>query len=360
MRSVTMKMKPLGRLTVGLFLVVTALGAIGCSDPGYAFYAVTGQLDLVSRMRPVGDVLADGSLTDEQQAKMRLMQDIRNYAANDLKLRVGDSYTSYLDTGGDPIAYNLSASAKDSLNPVTWSFPFAGTVPYLGFFHLPEAQAYRDGLVNQGYDTVLYGVEAYSTLGTFPDPITTTMLERSEAFLADLIFHESTHNTVWRVNDTTFNENVASFVARAGAIIYLTEKYGASSDVVTAAENGYHDGDLYNGYLTDLYWELRDFYASGLSSAEKIAGRATIFADAERRFTDEVQPKMIKPEAYDWVKSLELNNAWILANARYNSDLSAFQAVYNATGQDFAAALQIFAGASQSDNPIDYLWNATK
>jgi predicted aminopeptidase len=360
MRSAMGQTRLLGRFGIGLSLCVPALAAIGCSDPGYAIYAVGGQLDLISRARPIQDVLDDGSLTPEQQATVQDILAIRGFAANDLQLRVGDSYTSYLDTGGDPVAYNLSAAAKDSLTPVTWTFPIAGTVPYLGFFHMSEARDYQDRLVAQGYDTVLYGVEAYSTLGTFPDPITTTMLARTEVFLADLIIHESTHNTVWRQNDTDFNENVATFVGRTGAILYLTDKYGGDSQTVIDAQHAYQDADLYNTYLSDLYVRLQTFYGSDLTPEQKLFGRAGIFAEAQHRFADEVLPQMYNPDNFQWVTTLEINNAWILANARYNSDLSAFQAVYDSTGGDFAAALQIFMDATQAADPIAYLRNAAR
>ncbi|MGB9623226.1 MAG: aminopeptidase [Phycisphaerae bacterium] len=342
---------------IALWLVVPALAATGCSDPGYALYAVSGQLALASRVRPLQDVMNDGSLSQEQVAKVQEILQIRDFAANELHLNVGNNYTVYLDTGGAPIAYNLSASAKDSLTPLTWTFPFAGTIPYIGFFHEAEAKAYQGRLVDQGYDTVLYGVESYSTLGIFPDPISTTMLTRSEAFLADLIIHELTHNTVWCDNNTEFNENAASFVGRVGGLLYLSRKYGADAPVVIQARQGYEDGDVYQSFLSDLYLRLHDFYASDLSAEQKIAGRADIFADAQRRFAEEILPQMHDPASYEWVKPLELNNAWILVNARYNRDLSAFQAVYDATGQDFGATLRILLDAAASDDPVGYLRN---
>ncbi len=343
-----------GGLVMILAVAVLATAA-GCSDAPYAFYAVVGQLDLVCRTRPLDQVLSDGTLNEAQRAKVREILAIRDFAANRLGLHVNDSYTAYLDTGGQPVAWNLSASAKDSLTPVLWTFPLAGAIPYLGFFDRQTAADYQLGLVAQGYDTVLYPVEAYSTLGLFADPITTTMLERSEAFLADLLIHESTHNTVWRHGSTDFNENAATFVGRIGAILYLSEKYGADSDVVTETRQKNHDEDLYNRSLSDLLVRLTDYYASDLPSADKIAGRAAVFEESKRRFIEEIRPQMHYPENYDFVLTLNYNNAWVLVNARYSSDLSAFQAVYDAVGQDFARALEIFLAAAGTDDPFAYL-----
>jgi len=333
--------------------------AAGCSDPAYALYAVRGQLHLVSRTRPIDWVLASGSLTEEQRAKIALIQDVRDFAA-EIGLNVAGSYTTFLDTGGEPVAYNLSASAKDSFTPYTWTFPFAAEIPYLGFFGFEEARRYQENLVARGYDTVLYPVASYSTLGVFPDPITSAMLEYTETYLVDLVIHEVTHNTIWRENDTDFNENVATFVAEAGAVAYLTRENGADSDVVRRVLDEYNDADVYNEFLADLYARMSDYYASDLSREEKIEGRSALFAEAKQRFRDEYLPRMHRPEDYDWVETLNINNAWILLNARYNADLSAFEAVYEFTDRDFGATLQIFRQAASSNDPIGYLQDAVK
>lgn len=341
----------------GAFVCLLAVAA-GCSDPGYAFYAVTGQLGLMARARPIDQVLADGMLTEAQKAKVQELLAIRDYAAKALRLRVGDSYTTYVDTGDEPVAFNLSASFKDSLTPVTWEFPFVGRTPYLGFFDRQEALDYQSRLVSKGYDTLVYSVEAYSTLGLFPDPITTSMLSRTESYLADLLFHECTHNTVWRDGDTDFDENAAVFLGRVGTLKYLAERYGDDSAVVIEAQRRYHDEDLYNAALSRLFEELTEFYASDRTSAEKIDGRAALFEETRRRFREEVQPQMFEPQGYDYLQTLNINNAWVLLNARYNNDLEVFEAAYEAVGRDYDRMLDLLLEAAASSDPIAFLRSA--
>lgn len=328
---------------------------VGCSDPGYALYAVRGQVDLVARAQQIQKVLGRESLTDEQRERVRLILDIRDFAAKDLGLKVGANYTTYVDTGGKPVAYNLSASAKDSFTPVTWTFPLAGTTPCLGFFTLEEGKKYQSDLVKKGYDTVLYAVPSYSTAGLFSDPITSSMLNESDAELADLIVHESTHATIWKNNATEFDENLATFVARTGAIAYLTSRHGADSDIVRRARHRYEDAEQYNGFVAGLFAQMRGYYANDLTSAEKIAGRTALFEHALQRFRTEVQPRMHDPKVYERLDAGKLNNAWILLNARYNNDLSAFAAVYVCVDQDCRQALRIFADAARTADPIAYL-----
>lgn len=332
--------------------------AAGCSDPQYAMEAVIGQLTLMSRAEPIQLVMDDPTLTEAQRAKIALITGIREYAAHTIGLNVGRSYTTYVDTGGGPVAYNLSASARDAFAPVKWTFPVVGAVPYLGFFDRRRAEEYRERLESLGYDTVLYEVGAYSTLGMFADPITSDMLDDDEAALADLLIHELTHNTVYRVGDTTFSENVAAFVGRVGALQYLRDKYGVDSPQVARALDRYADIDLYNGFIADLYVRLAQLYGSELPSDQKIAARQEIFDHCVERFRTEIQPRMRRPEDFDWVAGMEVNNAWLLLHARYNADYSAFEAAYQAVGADLVAAIKIFRQAAASDDPIAYLWRS--
>jgi predicted aminopeptidase len=339
-----------------LVLPCLLLPAAGCSrDMQYAFHAVTGQLNLVSRAVPVDRVLANGSLDEAQRAGLETILDVRRFAVDELGLNGNRNYTTYVDNGDQPVAWNLSAASKDSLSPYVWTFPFVGPIPYIGFFSFDEAKAYQQQLVGEYYDTILYPVESYSTLGLFPDPITSAMLGHTDIELSDLLIHELTHGTIWSNADRDYNENVATFVGRIGAIRYLSQRYGEDSEIVKSALDRYHDMELHNDFLSQLRRRLEDFYASDLPREEKIAGRDAIFDDAHRQFREEIQPQMVHPELYDWVHDLKFNNAWILLNARYNRSIADFQAVYDSVGGDFAQALRIFSDAAATTDPIAYL-----
>jgi predicted aminopeptidase len=337
--------------------VSLAAAAAGCSDPAYAWYAVLNQLEMMTRVRPVDQVLADGSLTPEQQDKLRLVLEIRHYVANDLHLNVGNSYTTYLDTGGAPVAWDVSASPKDRLESVTWTFPLVGSIPFLHFYSREFAIARQAELVAQRYDTVLYSVAAFSTLGLFSDPILSTMLDTTEADLVDLLAHEATHATIARVNDANFSENVAVATGRAATYRYLTEKYGPDSPELLDAQQRNHDLDLYNQFLADVRAELEWYYASDAPRSEKIIGREVIFDESRQRFADEFQPKMFFPDRYNWIADFKFNNAWLLLNARYNGDLPLFNAVFEQN--DFATALGILADASVAPDWRAYLRDVT-
>jgi predicted aminopeptidase len=77
---------------------------------------------------------------------------------------------------------------------------------------------------DRGYDVFVGGVEAYSTLGYFKDPVLNTFLHRSDHELAELIFHELTHAKVFISGDTDFNEAFATANAEDGVRRWLRSK----------------------------------------------------------------------------------------------------------------------------------------
>ena len=81
-----------------------------------------------------------------------------------------------------------------------------------------------DRLKKKGYDVFIGGVEAYSTLGYLADPVLNTFLHRSDAELAELIFHELTHAKVFIPGDTDFNEAFATANAEDGVRRWLRSK----------------------------------------------------------------------------------------------------------------------------------------
>ena len=343
-------------LTPALLLSSLSLLSGACGvDFGYLIPAAIGQIDLLRDSVPVSEAIAAGGLTDEQVAKLELIEEARRYARDAIGLNVEENYTRFYDSGGEPVAFNVSACRKDAFEPRWWSFPIVGTVPYLGFFDREAADAEFNELAAEGLDVFMYEIDAYSGLGYFPNPILSPMLRRSEVSLADTVFHELLHSTIWRPNDTSFNESLATFVGRTGAIQYFAECRPDRPELVREARETFEDTDRYSDFALSLFNELDIFYSSDLSSAVKVAGREAIYAAGRQRFAAEVQPLMNRPENYDWVAQLPANNAWMLSIRRYNLDLDVFAQVLTALGNDWAEALGLFHAAAQDSNPYVYL-----
>ena len=343
-----------GRCTVTLFVASVLLS--GCDGLFYVTHVVQGQLGVQGNLEDIDDVLASGRLTDEQQAKLELVVRARAFAVDTIGLDAGDSYTLYYDTGGDPLAFNLSAARADALEAVTWSFPFIGEVPYLAFFDEDYMREEKQKLVDQGYDVFSYELDAYSTLGLFDDPVRSTMLKRGDLSLCDTIIHELLHNTIYRANSTIFNESLANFVGRQGAIEFLEIEHEDDPTWAEDARAYYADIDVVNAFLAELYEELEDFYAQDITSEEKIAGREAVYQAARDRFVSEVQPTLNLPDTFAGYANLPSNNAWMLGHRRYNLDLDLFVEVYETVSHNWTQALAVYRRAADGDsNPYDYL-----
>jgi predicted aminopeptidase len=153
-----------------------------------------------------------------------------------------------------------------------------------------------------------------------------------------------------------FNESLATFVGRKGAVEFLTAESGAETNWPEVAIAFYADIDVVNAFLFDLYADLEAYYAQPLSSQELIAGREAVFQAARDRFVSEIQPTLTYPDSFSGYADLPTNNAWMLGHYRYNLDLEVFEAVYEAAGEDWAAALDVYqAAARASGDPFAYL-----
>jgi len=343
----------LTHLLAGLFACATCAG---CGvDFAYLLPAVAGQIDILLHTVPIEQAIADGNLSDEQVRKLVLVQDSRNYARDVIGLNVGDHYTRFYNAGDDAVAYNLSASRRDRFEPYVWTFPLVGSVPFLGFFDLAPAELRADELRDQGYDVFIYEVDAYYALGIFSNPILSPMLERPDESLIDTVIHELTHATMTRFGDTDFNESLATFVGRTGALAYLKDRYAAEPERQTLALARFEDNDRYSAFALELYQELDAYYRSDLPAEAKILGREAIYQAGRERFAAEVLPLMNIPENYAWVDRMPANNAFMLGIRRYNLDLAAFDAVFQAVNRDWSRALEVFAAAARADDAYAFL-----
>ncbi len=337
-------------------------GTCGCWI-SYGLHAGLGELGVLLGSEPIEDVLAEGDLDEDTRAKLEYVLDVRAYAVDVLGLNGGDSYTTFYDSHGQDVLYNVSACRKDELVARVWSFPIVGDFEYLGFFDEDKARARVERLEANGWDVFLYPPDGYSTVGWFVDPLFSAALYRDAIDLADLVIHELTHNTVFVSGDSVFNESLATFVGRTGAKNYLTGRFGADSDIVAIIAERWADTDLYNQFWIELYLALEAFYArEDLTSEQKIAQREDIFAEFKQRFEDEWLPAMNDPHRYGGVPYAEFDNALVMIQRRYNLDIELFQAVYDELGQDLAAAIRIFAASAGAPDPKQYLrdWVAAR
>jgi predicted aminopeptidase len=267
---------PRNRFAKGAALACAALALSGCFKVGYILQAGEGQLDLVCRARPIERVLDDPDtppdVKDELASVGRMKEFGKAYG-----LVPTSSYEDYVELDRPVAVWVVSAAPKLSLDPLTWSFPIVGSVPYLGWFDKDRAIEHAKSLAEEGWDVDLRGASAYSTLGFFDDPVLSSMLgDASDGYgdLADTILHESLHATVYVKGQTSFDEGLATFVGERLAEAYLVDRYGADSPEVRKYEEEKVQGRERQTRLIQAFKDLDALYRSRKSKAEKLAEKA--------------------------------------------------------------------------------------
>ncbi len=335
-------------------LLLALLTVLSACSPGYYLRAAWEQTKILNRRHPIASIVADTATDWETRNKLLLVLQARQYAADSLRLNAGDSYTLFARAESDTLVMVLSAAYKDRFAPHTWRFPIVGRVPYKGFFELRDAQKEQRKLEARGFDTYLRPSAAYSTLGWFNDPLLSTLLRYDEISLANTVIHELFHNTFYAPGQAVFNESLANFVGGRGAIEFFCRRDGPRSPACETATAAWNDDLLFGVFLGELVAELKALYArADLSSVEKLRERERIFTAAQRRFADEVRPRL-RVDTFATFTRDPLNNATLIARHIYYDRLELFERVHASRDHDFIRAMNDIIAAARSNKADPY------
>jgi predicted aminopeptidase len=207
-----------------MILLVLAACLSSCRTVSFYAQALRGQRQILNSARPIARVLKDPDTPVDVRAKLELVLELRRFAAEKLHLPAEKQYDHYCDLKRKYVVWVVYAAPEFSVEGKTWWYPLVGSLKYRGFFTEKQAKREADQLRRQGYDVYSAGTEGYSTLGYLRDPVLNTFLHRSDAELAELIFHELTHQRLYLSGDTDFNEALATAVGEEGASRWLRSK----------------------------------------------------------------------------------------------------------------------------------------
>src|SRR5258705_4206496 len=219
-----MRRRVLRLLGVGFVVALLATVLSGCQTVSYYKQAIRGQYQIFAHRQPIEKLLAGTNTPPELREKFRLVMDMRRFADKELRLPVDGHYSRYVDVKRRFVVWNVHGAKEFSLEPKTWRYPVVGRLKYRGFFSEAQAKRYGKQLQEEGLDVYVDGVEAYSTLGWFKDPVLNTFIHHRETELADILFHELAHQRVFAAGDTDFNEAFATTVAEEAVHRWVKEK----------------------------------------------------------------------------------------------------------------------------------------
>jgi predicted aminopeptidase len=336
------------RHLAGAWLVMSSLALSGCGI-GYLLQAGHGQWQVLHARQPLDKVIASETTESALRARLEMVREARDFASRELGLPDNGSYRSYSVLGRPYVVWNVVAAPEFSVAPKRWWFPITGSVAYRGYFREANAQRFAEGLEADGYDTVVAGVTAYSTLGRFDDPLLDTMLPYSDLQLVGTIFHELAHQLIYVKNATEFNEAFAMSVEREGVGRWLRSK--GRSDELLAYRGLQEQQALIIKRFAEGRAQLAALYSESLPVAERRARKQQSLA-AVTASVRELERQLNVRTGYDAWLDAGLNNAHLASIATYfdcvpgferllaehHGDLGAFYAAVRALGRGPAAA----------------------
>ncbi|MFT5470374.1 MAG: putative aminopeptidase [Verrucomicrobiales bacterium] len=316
---------------LGAASVATALLLSSCQSTWYG-QAVRGQVELLKMARPAAEVISDPETSDDVSKRLKLVQQLLEFAESNLELPHDGNYSSYVDLDREAVMWAVYASTEFDIAPVEWRAPVVGKISYRGYFKKEDAEAFAENLrTHRGLETAIVPVPAYSTLGWFRDPILSTFLDYDEADLAALIFHELTHKKFYVAGDTEFNEALAVAVEQEGVRRWLTSR--GEFEALAAYEKQQANLMDFVKRLLDLRQKLHLLYSIETSPERMRASKQRMFGELQSEIREKLRDAGKDADDTFWLRD-DLNNAHLNLAAVYFLRVPEFQAELQAVDGD--------------------------
>jgi predicted aminopeptidase len=207
-----------------------------------------------------------------------------------------------------------------------------GCVAYRGYFKEAKARKFAQRLAGEGFDTVVEGVPAYSTLGKFDDPILNTMMGYGDDELAAIMFHELSHQLVYIPDDSSFNEAFAVTVEREGLARWLAA-HGRSADLRRHRER--RDRQAESIRIIARHRDRLDaLYSSGVEPALMRARKAEEFAALVGELRKLDARYAVKSRLVAELEATPPNNARLASLATYYDCVPGFERLLDSVQRD--------------------------
>jgi predicted aminopeptidase len=290
----------------------------------------------------------------EEEARNRSfaerVRDIRAFAVGELGLRETKNYTRYVQIDRDYLAAVVSAAAKDSFTRYEWWFPVVGKVPYKGFFDPADARKEGEKLAGKDLDVWIRGVDAFSTLGWFRDPLYSYMRDYPVHRIAELLIHELLHATVYLKGQFQFNEELAEFVGREGARLYITSRFGEKSEEFRVMADGEADSAAFLDFIRALIAELDALYRGDAAREEKLERKEAIIGAAQERFEAEYENRF-RRDNYRGFSKMKINNAYLELYRLYYGESDFYEKLYEKSGRNLRAFIEAAKTLKSGQDP---------
>ena len=327
-----------------VIFMVLVLGSTlsGCS-PFYVMRAAYEEGKILWRREPIANFIERPDIAADTKEKLALVLAVREYAKNPLKLNVGRSYSTYSYVDRPELTYILTAAPKTELKPYTWWFLVVGRVPYKGYFSREEAETAAEELRAEGYDTNVRTSAAFSTLGWFNDPLLGHLLKYDKVTLAEVVFHELFHSTLYVKGAGNFNESVANFVGGRAAIDFFRDKFGEGSAEHQRAVRNWEAELEFSGFIERFAGALTELYTRNIPYEDKLRLREAVFSQFKNEWADRLASR--STHRFRGFAYQPMNNAVIIHYLLYLRNLEIFESIYQAEGQNLVRTIAVIRDA---------------
>lgn len=329
-------------------LALLAFFNVSC-QLGYITKSGYYQAKLLWNRQPIEEVLNDSKIPDTIKAKLQLAKAAKEFAQTKLGLKPTKNYDTYVTLNDKYVTYAVTAAPPYELKSYLWKFPIVGEVPYKGFFKKEDALDEEKDLKEQGYDTYVRGISAYSTLGWFNDPLLSSMVSYDDEDLVNVVIHETVHATLYIKNAAEFNERLATFLGNKGTELFYYEREGEKSETVKKIAQENRDDLVFSRFISDEIKRLEVFYKTGgTMTPEK---KETALKELKERFVKTLLPQL-KSKSYLRFADVKLNNAFLMGYKTYMQDLGDFEKVFKKFSGDFKKFLEFCKSLESEADPV--------
>jgi predicted aminopeptidase len=325
---------------------VLAGSLAGCGNLGYYAQAMGGHVAVMRAAQPISGVLSDPAGDLALKQRLEAVHAIREFASRALGLPDNNSYRSYADVGRPYVVWNVFAAPERSLDAVRWCMLIVGCVNYRGYYDRQDAESLAAELREEGYDTFVGGVPAYSTLGYFDDPVLNTFLRLGTAEVARTVFHELAHQLIFVQDDSLFNESFATAVENEGMRRWLASHAGPEQQAAFEAQR--QRKAAFAALMRDFRGSLRALYGGAHSVEHLRHAKAGLFAVLRRDYA-ELKAGWGGDAGYDRFFGEDLNNAKLASLSLYSELVPAFEALLDQENHDLPRFYQRVATLAALD-----------
>jgi predicted aminopeptidase len=175
--------------------------------------------------------------------------------------------------------------------------------------------------------------------------------------LADLLIHETLHATVYLKGQPQFNEELAEFVGREGARLYMEKTFGVGSDEYRQMTDSEADSAAYLAFIQNLIAELEDLYNTDAGREEKLRKKDDHIRAAQARFEAEYET-LFRSDNYRGFSRLPVNNAYLELFRLYYSGGDYLADLYERSGRDMVRFIAAAKTLTAKGDPRKHLEQA--